>query len=328
MAQQLFAYIVHKDKTADDTALEMITAASKFNPEALITAIVAGSGAELEAVCNQVAAFYPEVWKIDNDALEYINAEVLRGLLVRILPANSVVLVPHDHFGMDLAPGLSIKLDAAYLPDAVDFETAEDGKLKAVREEYGGQVSTHVVCNISQGAVITVRPGSFRPDESKTADGQVVDKTAQALEGGLPDTARRFLEVVQAEAGDVDITKSEVLVSVGRGIEDEDNLEIIFDLAQAMGADVSCSRPIVDAKWLEKSRQVGTSGQTVKPKAYLALGISGSFQHIGGLKGSPFVVAVNKNPKAPIFQVADVGIVDDILDFVPELTDRINEIKG
>ena len=128
--------------------------------------------------------------------------------------------------------------------------------------------------------------------------------------------------------GDVDITKSDVLVSVGRGIEDEDNLEIIFDLAKAMGADVSCSRPIVDAKWLEKSRQVGTSGKTVKPKVYLALGISGSFQHLGGLKGAPFIVAVNKNAKAPIFQAADVGIVDDILDFVPELTDKINEIKG
>jgi len=148
------------------------------------------------------------------------------------------------------------------------------------------------------------------------------------MEGALPGGARRFLEVVEAEVGDVDITKSDVLVSVGRGIEDEDNLEIIFDLAKAMGADVSCSRPIVDAKWLEKSRQVGTSGQTVKPKVYMALGISGAFQHVGGIKGAPFIIAINKNAKAPIFQVADVGIVEDILDFIPELTDRINEMKG
>ena len=148
------------------------------------------------------------------------------------------------------------------------------------------------------------------------------------MAGGLAGGARRFLEIVEAEVGDVDITKSDVLVSVGRGIEDEDNLEMIFDLAKAMGADVSCSRPIVDAKWLEKSRQVGTSGKIIKPKVYMALGISGSFQHLGGLKGAPFVVAVNKNPKAPIFQAADVGVVDDILDFIPDLTDRINEIKG
>ena len=109
--------------------------------------------------------------------------------------------------------------------------------------------------------------------------------------------------------------------------EDQDNIEIAEELAEAVGGVVSCSRPIVDAKWLEKSRQVGTSGQTVKPKVYMALGISGSFQHLGGLKGNPFIVAVNKNSKAPIFQVADVGVVEDLLDFVPVLTEKIQEGK-
>ena len=129
-----------------------------------------------------------------------------------------------------------------------------------------------------------------------------------------------------AEVGDVDIPKEDVLVSIGRGIEDEENIEIAEALAEALGAAVSCSRPIVDAKWLEKSRQVGTSGQTVKPKVYMACGISGSFQHLGGIKGNPFVVAINKNPKAPIFQVADIGIEADILDFLPELTEKLEEI--
>ena len=111
------------------------------------------------------------------------------------------------------------------------------------------------------------------------------------------------------------------------GAEDRSKAEAeAQDLADAMGAVVSCSRPIVDAKWLEKSRQVGTSGQTVKPKVYMAMGISGSFQHLGGIKGNPFIVAVNKNPKAPIFQVADVGVEADILDFMPELTDAIKEL--
>ena len=328
MAQQVFAYIIHKNGVVDDTALEMITAAGKLNTDALVTAVIAGSGAELDGVCKDVASSFAEVWKIDNESLAYINAEVIRTMLIRILPKEGIVLIPHEHFGMDLAPGLSVKLNAAYLPDAVDFESIEDGKLKAVREEYGGQVSTHILCDISQGAVITIRPGSFKADESKSAGGNIVDKTAEAMEGGLSEGVRRFLEIVEAEVGDVDITKSDILVSVGRGIEDEDNLEMIFDLAKAMGADVSCSRPIVDAKWLEKSRQVGTSGKIVKPKVYMALGISGSFQHLGGLKGAPFVVAVNKNAKAPIFQAADVGVVDDILDFIPDLTDRINEIKG
>ena len=121
----------------------------------------------------------------------------------------------------------------------------------------------------------------------------------------------------------MDITKSDVLVSVGRGIEDQENIELAQELADALGGVVSCSRPIVDAKWLEKSRQVGTSGKTVSPNVYMALGISGSFQHLGGLKGSPFIVAVNKNPKAPIFQVADVGIVEDVLEFIPALTEKV-----
>ena len=328
MTRQVFAYIIHKDGVADDTALELIAAAGKLDPDARVTAVVAGAGSELDSVCNEAASFFAEVWKIDTPALAYVTAEVLRPMLMRILPKHGIVLVPHDHFGMDLAPGLSIKLDAAYLPDAVDFEGIDNGKLKAVREEYTGQVSTHVLSDISEGAVITVRPGSFKADESKSGEGNIIDKTAEAIEGGLPGGACRFLEIVEAEVGDVDITKSDILISVGRGIEDEDNLEIIHELAEAMGGDISCSRPIVDAKWLEKSRQVGTSGQTVKPKVYMALGISGAFQHVGGLKGSPFVIAINKNPRAPIFQVADVGIVDDILDFIPELTERINELKG
>ncbi|MBW2448860.1 MAG: electron transfer flavoprotein subunit alpha/FixB family protein [Deltaproteobacteria bacterium] len=328
MTQQVFAYILHKNGVVDDTALELISAGQKLISDASVKAFVAGVGAELETVCKEVASSFAEVWKIDHEALAYVNAEVIRPMLTRILPKDSIVLIPHEHFGMDLAPGLSVKLDTAYLPDAVDFEGIQDGKLKAVREEYLGQVSTHVLCDISKGAVITIRPGSFKADESKSAAGNIVDKSAEALEGGLEAGVRRFLEIVDAEVGDVDITKSDVLVSVGRGIEDEDNLEMVFDLAKAMGADVSCSRPIVDAKWLEKSRQVGTSGQTVKPKVYVALGISGAFQHLGGIKGAPFIVAINKNPKAPIFQAADVGVVDDILDFIPELTDRINKLKG
>jgi len=184
-------------------------------------------------------------------------------------------------------------------------------------------VSTHVAADIASGAVINIRPGVFQPDEGTSITGEVMDKSGDI--GDLT-IVRKFIEIVEAEVGDVDITKSEVLVSVGRGIEDEDNLEIAFDLAKAMGADVSCSRPIVDAKWMEKPRQVGTSGQTVKPKVYLALGISGSFQHLGGIKGNPFIVAVNKNLKAPIFQVADVGIEADILDFIPELTESIEEL--
>jgi electron transfer flavoprotein alpha subunit len=320
---QIFAYILHKDGVVDDTALELAAAAKKIDAGATPNAIVVGAGDALDGVCNDMAASFGEVWKVANDAFTYPDAEIIRKLLANILPADSIVLFAHEHLGMDLAPGLSVKLDAAFVPDVVDIEGADGSTLKLVRQEFGGAVSAHVTCDASQGAVMTIRPGVFAADESKSAGGQVVDKSAEA--GDLAAT-RKFLEIVEAEAGDVDITKSEVLVSCGRGIEDEENLEIAFDLAKAMGADVSCSRPIVDAKWLPKARQVGTSGQTVKPKVYLACGISGSFQHMGGIKGNPFIVAINKNAKAPIFQVADVGIVTDMLDFLPELTEKIEEL--
>ncbi|MDY6830555.1 MAG: electron transfer flavoprotein subunit alpha/FixB family protein [Thermodesulfobacteriota bacterium] len=315
---QIFAYIAHKDGVADDTALELVTAAKAIDAGADVTAIVVGSG--VDAVCDAVAASYKNVWKIDKADVAYPNAEIIRAMLVKILPGDAILLMAHDTFGMDLGPGLSIKMDAPFAPDVVGIDGVDGSTLKMVRQEFGGQVSTHVACDIVSGAVITIRPGAFAADESKNAGGAVMDKTADA---GDVTAKRKFLEVVEAEAGDVDITKSEVLVSVGRGIEEEENIEIARELAEAMGADLSCSRPIVDAKWLEKSRQVGTSGQTVKPKVYMAMGISGSFQHLGGIKGNPFIVAVNKNPKAPIFQVADIGIVADILEFMPELTEKV-----
>ena len=298
MAGQLFAYIAHKNGVADDTALELITAAGKIRADATVTALVTGSGGDLETVCSELAASFAEVWKFDHQALAYPNAEVIRKLLVAVLPADAVVLLPHDTFGMDLGPGLSVKLDSAYLADVVGIEGVDGDRLKAVRQEYGGMVSTHVNCSIGGGAVLTCRPGSFPADESRSAGGKVVDKSAEI--GDLT-AQRQFIEVVAAEVGDVDITKEDVLVSIGRGIEDQDNIEIAEDLAKAIGSVVSCSRPIVDAKWLEKPRQVGTSGQTVKPKVYLAMGISGSFQHMGGIKGNPFIVAVNKKSQGPDF---------------------------
>ncbi len=317
---QLFAYITHKNGVPDDSAAELAVAAAKIDAGARVTAIVTGAGSDLDAACQAAAGIYPAVWKFDNAELAYPNAEAIRKLLVRVVPAGSIVLLAHDTFGMDLGPGLAVKLNAAYGPDVVGIEAVTGDKATLVRQEYAGMAHAHVRCELSGGAVLTVRPGVFQAGEGAAAGGQVQDKSGEA---GDLSSGRRFLEVVQAETGDVDITKADVLVSIGRGIEDQENIELANELAEAMGAVVSCSRPIVDAKWLEKARQVGTSGKTVKPKVYMALGISGSFQHLGGLKGSPFIAAVNKNPKAPIFQVADVGIVEDILEFMPALSEKI-----
>jgi electron transfer flavoprotein alpha subunit len=322
---RIFAYIVHKAGVADDSAAELVAAARTIDPAASPTAIVTGWGADLDAVCSNLRTSYSEIWKIAHEALAYPNAELIRKALVKLLPPGSVLLVSHEHFGIDLAPGLSIKTNSAFVSDVLAIEGLEGSFLKVVRQEFGGQVSARVRCDISSGAVITVRPGSFKPLDSAPVNGAVVDKSTDV---GVPSAGRRYLETVVAEAGDVDITKHSVLVSIGRGIQEKDNVALAQDLADALGAAVSCSRPVVDAKWLEKSRQVGTSGKTVKPKVYLACGISGAFQHLAGIKGNPFIVAINKNPKAPIFQVADIGIVDDLLEFLPEFTNKVREMRS
>jgi electron transfer flavoprotein alpha subunit len=319
---RIFAYVVHKGGVADDSAAEFLSAAKKMDAAAPPTAIVTGFGPELDAVCDSLRNSYAEIWKIGKEALAYPNAELVRKALVDILPQACILLVPHNHFGIDLSPGLSIKTNSAFVPDVVGIEGLEGTNLKLVRQEFGGQVSAHVHCDISSGAVLNLRPGAFKPLEGVSAGGSVVDKSAEV---GALTAKRRFVETIVADGGGVDISKEPVLVSIGRGIQEKDNVAIAQELAEAMGAVVSCSRPVVDAKWLEKSRQVGSSGKTVKPKVYLACGISGSFQHLAGIKGNPFLVAINKNPKAPIFQVADVGIVDDILEFLPELTNHLRE---
>jgi electron transfer flavoprotein alpha subunit len=322
---RIFAYIAHKDGVVDDSAAELLAAAKTIDPSASSTALVVGSGPELDEACNALRTSCSEIWKLSHEALAYPNAEVVRKALVRVLPAGSIVLLPHSHLGIDLGPGLSIKLNATFVSDVVGIDGLEGNCLKAIRQEFGGQVSTHVHCDVSAGAVVSVRPGTFKPLDCAPVNGQVVDRSSEV--GDLT-ARRRYLETIVAEGGDVDITKQTVLISIGRGIQEADNVSIAMELAEAMGGAVSCSRPVVDAKWMDKSRQVGSSGKTVKPKVYLACGISGSFQHMAGIKGNPFIVAINKNPKAPIFQVADVGIVADMLEFLPELTNKVREVCG
>lgn len=324
MTSRIFTYIVHKDGVPDDSAFELATAARRIDPTAPPTGLLVGWGTHLDDACRAVSSAYAEIWRVADEALFYPNAELVRKALLKVLPENSIVFLPHDHFGIDLAPGLSVKMNAAYLPDVVDIAGRQGTDLHVVRQEFGGQVATHVRCDISSGAVITVRPGAFKAVETAAGRAVVAEKSTET---GTLTARRRYLETVLAEAGDVDITRHSILVSIGRGMQEKENVIMAEELAETLGAAVSCSRPVVDAKWLEKSRQVGSSGKTVKPKVYLACGISGASQHLAGIKGSPLLIAINKNPKAPIFQVADVGIVDDVLEFLPALTNRVREMR-
>jgi len=158
---RIFAYIVHKSGVADDSAAELVAAARAIDPASSPTAILTGWGPDFDLACKSLASTFGEIWKLSNQALAYPNAELVRRALVHVLPSDCIVLVSHDHFGIDLAPGLSIKLNAAYASDVLAVEGVEGNTLKLVRQEFGGQVSSHVRCDISSGAVINVRPGAF-----------------------------------------------------------------------------------------------------------------------------------------------------------------------
>lgn len=229
-----------------------------------------------------------------------------------------VVLAPQSVNGMDYAPAVATDLEAALVTDVIEIDGADANGLTTVREMYGSKVETTV--DVSGSPVIaTIRSGEWAPIE---ADGsaEVVAADVTLDESAFGATVTGFEELA---AGDVDISEADILVSIGRGIEEEDNLDIIHDLADALGATVSASRPIVDSGWLPKNRQVGQSGKTVTPDLYLAIGISGAVQHVAGMKGADTIIAINDDPNAPIFDIADYGVVDDLFDVVPALTEAL-----
>jgi len=197
----------------------------------------------------------------------------------------------------------------------------EDGRLLAVREMYGGKLQARVSFKGGEQYLATVRQAAFPLQELEPLGGQIV-----AVDSPLAEEARRkrFIEYVEAAVGEVDITQSDIIVAVGRGIKEQENLEIVEKLAEAVGGVLAGSRPVIDAGWLPPDRQVGQSGKTVKPKLYIAVGISGASQHLAGMKASDTIVAINKDPGAPIFNVATYGIVDDLFKVVPALTEQLS----
>ncbi|MWV38291.1 electron transfer flavoprotein subunit alpha/FixB family protein [Natrialba sp. INN-245] len=223
------------------------------------------------------------------------------------------VLVPNSVNGLDYAPALAGRLERPIVTDTIGLES--DGEtLVATREMYGGKVETTV--ELEGPAVVTIR-GAEWPNAEGTGDAEIRSFDVEIDDAALGSTVNGFEEVA---GGDVDIADADVLVSVGRGIDEEANLEIIHDLADALDATVSSSRPIVDNGWLPKNRQVGQSGKVVTPDVYIAIGISGAVQHVAGMKGSETIVAINTDPNAPIMDIADYAIHDDLFDVVPALT--------
>ncbi|RLM71468.1 electron transfer flavoprotein subunit alpha/FixB family protein [Halorubrum sp. Atlit-8R] len=248
----------------------------------------------------------------DGEEFDHNAYQAAVSTLADRLDAGAVVL-PNSVNGLDYAPALAEDLGVPVVTDAVGIDY-DDG-LTVTREMYGSKVETTVDV-AGDRFVITVRGGEWPPAEG------VGDATVEAADVDIPESGARVTGFEEVGGGDVDIADADVLVSVGRGIEEEENLELVEELADALGATLSASRPIVDNGWLPKNRQVGQSGKVVTPDVYIAVGISGAVQHVAGMKGSDTIVAINTDPNAPIFDIADYGIVGDLFDVVPELIDE------
>jgi len=251
---------------------------------------------------------------------EEFNHDVYTQAVAQLADAvdPTVLLMPNSVNGLDYAPAVASRLGRPLVTDAVGL--AYDDELTVTRELYGSKVETTIDVHAEQAAV-TLRPAEW-PAAEGTGDADIEPFDADIDESQVRSTVTGFQEVGN---GDVDIADADVLVSVGRGIDEEENLDLVRDLADALGATLSASRPIIDNGWLPKDRQVGQSGKVVTPDVYIAIGISGAVQHVAGMKGAETIVAINNDPNAPIFDIADYGIVDDLFDVVPAL---IEEFEG
>ncbi|MGD2201233.1 MAG: electron transfer flavoprotein subunit alpha/FixB family protein [Candidatus Bathyarchaeota archaeon] len=286
-----------------------------------LSALLLGSGCD--GLAEELAPHADRVLVVDHPELADFNAEVYQRVIAQVITEREprLTLIGHTSFGIDLAPALAVELGLPLATDCIELEV-DDKRLRVTRQVYGGKLNVEATLINSWGHLATIRPATFNPGEPCEA-GEVVrlDVPVEVAE------VKRFVGYVEPPVGEVDIADAEIIISIGRGIKDEKNLPLAHGLAEALKGEVGCSRPIVDKGWLPKDRQVGSSGKTVKPKVYIASGISGSFQHVMGMKASDLIVAVNKDPKAPIFRIADYGVVDDLFKILPALTEKINEFK-
>jgi len=318
----VFVLAEHRRGELREVTLEMLGKGRELAEQmgGSLKAVLLGHG--IDAFAGELANQAREVLVIEDERLENFNSELYQKVLVSLLTERkpTLTLIGHTACGMDLAPGLAAELNLPLATDCIGFEF-EDGSLLAIREMYGGKLQAKVSFRESKQYMATVRQAAFPLKELEPLRGQIV-----AVDSPLAEEAKRkkFIEYVEAAVGDVDITQSEIIVAVGRGIKEQENLEIVEKLAKAVGGVLAGSRPVIDSGWLSPDRQVGQSGKTVKPKLYIAVGISGASQHLAGMKASDTIVAINKDPNAPIFNVATYGIVDDLFKVVPALTEQLS----
>ncbi|MGA2878933.1 MAG: electron transfer flavoprotein subunit alpha/FixB family protein [Bryobacteraceae bacterium] len=285
-----------------------------------VSAAVVGQAGEL------VGKKLDRIYTVQHQLLATYTADgftaALEQLIRKVTP--SIMLFPHTYQVRDFAPKLATRFDQVLVSDAIGFHV-ESGAPIFVRQLFQGKLNADVKLGGGEPHFASIQTGAFRAD-------QVADGTAQ-VEQFAPELTANIIrakpqEPFRESARAVDLTSADIIVSVGRGIKDKDNIPIVEELAKALGAELAASRPICDNGWLPMERQVGSSGQTVSPKMYLAVGISGAIQHLVGMKGAKTIVAINKDANAPIFEVADYGIVGDLFEVVPALVEEVKKAKS
>jgi len=307
-----------KDGVLNRASWEAVAAAQSLG--APVKIVVAGAKAHTDAVVKELAAAdVAEVIALEHDALAGYTADGFTQAIAGIVGAEapSHVVFAHTYQTRDYAPRVAARLDRAIATDVTAIKDANT----FVRQMFQGKVNADVALDGPAPHFVTIQIGSFRADAVKHGSGAAVRSVAAAVD---PATIRQTADAPFREAKQaVDLSQAERIVSVGRGIKAPENIELAKQLAAALNAEIAASRPICDAAWLPMERQVGSSGQTVAPKLYLALGISGAIQHVVGMKGAKTIVAINKDPEAPIFEIADYGIAGDLFEIVPAMIEAL-----
>jgi len=287
-------------------------------------AVVLGSG--VQALAEEAATYGVEkVLLVDEPLLAHYTPDGYTAALEQLIRAQQpkVVIFPHTYQVRDYAPKLATRFGKALVSDVVDVK-AETGDISFVRQLFQGKLNADVrVAGDPQFA--SIQAGAFRAAEPGGEKAQVEDFAVQLDQAKIRSKPEEPFREAQRS---VDLGAADIIVSVGRGIKEKDNMPVVEALAQALGAELAASRPICDNGWLPMERQVGSSGQTVSPKMYLAVGISGAIQHLVGMKGSHTVVAINKDENAPIFETADYAVVGDLFEIVPALVEELKKVKA
>ena len=321
---EIYILIEHRQSEIRDISFELLACGRKLAEEhnSTVTAVILGY--DTENIVKKIESQAHKVLVVDKEVFKEFNSETYQIALADLIQKDNpfLFLIGHTAFGMDICPALATQLNIPFTTDCLDVVISEK-ELRVVRHMFDGKLAAKVLLRENPSYILTVRAGSFPATESNL-EAEIVKFDSPLSEA--PDY-RKFLEYIEAVAGDVDITKSDIVVGIGRGIKEQDNMAMIEEFADTIGGVVACSRPIVDADWLPKDRQVGSSGKVIKPKLYIAIGISGAFQHVAGMKSAETIVAINKDANAPIFHEADYGIVDDLFKVIPALKEKIAELK-